>query len=159
MELKAFEEKDYNELYDFMKPIWFETYQSIIPKKQIEYLLDHYFSTDNIANFKLKGYKYYKVLDDGFKGVVVYVENENELYLDKLYFPLIERGKGYAQGVFKELLRLGKDITLNVNQSNERACRCYLKNGFVIDEEQIIELEDGMINKDYRMRLKVSGGN
>ena len=61
--------------------------------------------------------------------------------------------------MFKELLRLGKDITLNVNQSNERACRCYLKNGFVIDEEQIIELEDGMINKDYRMRLKVSGGN
>ncbi|MBR3840238.1 MAG: GNAT family N-acetyltransferase [Erysipelotrichales bacterium] len=154
MELVEFKEVDYQGLYNFMKPIWFETYQSIIPKKQIEYLLDHYFLIENIHNFRTLGYKYYKLVDDGFKGVVVYVEKENEIYLDKLYIPSNERGKGYADFVFKELLKLGKDVTLNVNQSNERACRCYLKNGFIIDEEQIIELEDGMINKDYRMRLK-----
>jgi ribosomal protein S18 acetylase RimI-like enzyme len=51
-------------------------------------------------------------------------------------------------------LKLGRDVTLNVNQGNARAVACYRKNGFIIDEEEIIELGDGMINRDYKMRLK-----
>lgn len=147
-----FTEKDYETLYDFMRPIWLETYGDFLPAEQIEYLLQKYFSLQGLAHFRALGYKYQKIAD---AGVLVTVDRGEEIYLDKLYLSPSQRGHGYAKAVFEALKEAGKDITLNVNQSNERAVRCYLKNGFVIERSTDILLENGMINRDYEMRLHV----
>ena len=153
MKLLPFSEEDFSSLYDFMSPIWHETYRNVIPTRQIDFLLEKYFSADGIAHFRSLGYRYYKLLDDDLCGVVVICEKDGATYLDKLYLPSEKRGKGYASFVFSTLLDMGRDILLNVNQGNARAIACYQKNGFVIEAEERIPLDDGMVNIDYRMRL------
>lgn len=151
MKLELFNSNDYEKLYSFMEPLWLETYKNVIPLKQIYHLLHYYFDVENINEFISKGYTYYNLYDDEFIGVVVIHEMDHEVYLDKLYLVPNKRGMGYPKMVFNELLKKNKPITLNVNQNNERACKCYFKNGFEILEEQIIDLGDGMINKDYKL--------
>jgi len=154
MKLLPFEEQDFAEIYEFMYPLWHDTYGSIIPKEQVDFLLNKYFSEEGLAHFQGIGYSYYKLMDEEKKGVVVICEKDGTTYLDKLYLPHEERGKGYPAFVFSELLKLGRDITLNVNQQNKPAVRCYEKNGFFIEEEETIDLGGGMLNIDYKMRLK-----
>ena len=149
--LKTFDEQDFDGLYAFMFPIWHEVYGAILPREQIDFLLDKYFSKTALTAYRARGYEYFHV---DTVGVLVIEERENEVYLDKLYLLPTARGKGYPQQVFTELLRRKKDILLNVNQANERAVRCYQKNGFVIDETVEIALGNGMINRDYVMRKK-----
>ena len=72
--------------------------------------------------------------------------------MDKLYLLPNARGKGYPAFVFEQLARFGKDITLNVNQANIRAVRCYKKNGFIINEKVAVQLGHGMVNYDFIMR-------
>ena len=82
------------------------------------------------------------------------MEKQTEIYIDKLYLTPAMRGKNYPASVFAELLKKGKDLTLNVNQNNARAVRCYTKNGFEAEEKQEIQLGRGMANYDYFMRKK-----
>ena len=152
MELKDFTPDDFDTLYAFMRPIWLETYGGFLPEKQIDTLLDKYFSKDGIAHFRALGYEYKKVDD---VGVLVFVERALDVYLDKLYLLPTARGKGYPKLVFAELKKRGKPILLNVNQNNARALKCYQKNGFTVVKEEIIDLGNGMQNVDYVLRLSV----
>ena len=117
-----------------------------------EFLLHKYFSPEGLAHFRAQGYRYQKIAD---AGVLVTVERGEDVYVDKLYLLPSHRGHGYAKAVFEQLKTLGKDITLNVNQANERAVKCYLKNGFVVERQVEILLDNGMVNCDYEMRLHV----
>lgn len=157
MQLEAFTKQNFETLYEWMRPLWEETYGKIIPREQIAYLLESYFSPQGIAHYQKEGYRYFRLEDGGTKGVVVFADRDTETYLDKLYLLPEERGKGYARFVFEELKKRGKDVTLNVNRANARAVACYLKNGFQVEREEKIILADGMINLDYRMRLPVQG--
>lgn len=152
MRLEEFEESDFKSIKDFMTPIWYKTY-SFLPKEQVELLIEKYFSDEGLCRYRADGYKYMKLTDGKLVGIAVYCEFSGDTYLDKLYLKEESRGMGYPSFVFSELLRLGRDITLNVNQSNERAVACYKKNGFKIESEETIELGGGMVNRDYRMRL------
>ena len=158
MEIKPFEKEDFSELFNFMKPLWEETYGSILPARQIEFLLDHYFSDEAVSGFIGKGYKYFTLKEENrLCGVTVICDGKDgSVYLDKLYINEDSRGKGYPGKVFGFLLGSGKDVTLNVNQKNARAIKCYKKNGFKVEEEQKIDLGDGMTNVDYFMRLTLS---
>ena len=150
MKLTAFTQKDFENLYDFMKPIWLDTY-SFLPQEQVFFLLEKYFSPSALAQFQTAGYRYYKIDN---VGVLVFVEKEDCIYIDKLYLLPSARGQRYPEFIFQELSAYNKDILLNVNQNNARAVACYLKNGFVIDEKIDIPLGDGMVNCDYVMRRK-----
>lgn len=147
-----FTQDDFAGLYSFMRPIWLETYGGFLPAEQIEFLLQKYFSEDGLKHFLSLGYRYRKIAD---AGVLVTVDRGDTIYIDKLYLSPFQRGHGYAKAVFDELKKAGKDLTLNVNQANERAVKCYLKNGFIIERTTDIVLENGMINRDYEMRLRV----
>ena len=153
MRLKAFDEKDFNMIKEYMTPLWHATYKGIIPDGQIDFLIEKYFSDEGLKHFRSVGYEYFKIIDGTMQGIVVICEKNGTTYLDKLYLGEGSRGKGYPSFVFEELLKLGRDITLNVNQGNTRALRCYEKNGFIVEEEQYIDLGGGMVNVDYRMRL------
>lgn len=151
MKLIPFTHQDYAALRGFMQPLWLETYGSFLPREQILFLLDKYFLPENISRFLKDGYRYFWIDD---VGVLVYVEREKEVYIDKLYLLPAARGHGYAKFVFDQLLRHKKDVTLNVNQSNTRAVACYKKNGFTVDETVAINLRNGMTNHDYVMRKR-----
>ena len=152
MKLTDFNEQDFENLYDFMKPIWLETYGPILPEEQILFLLEKYFSKEGLQKYRALGYQYRKINDDG---VVVFVVRDMEVYMDKLYLLPSARGKRYPAFVFSELAKYGKDILLNANSHNTRAVNCYLKNGFSIEKSEDIDLGNGMINRDFVMRKKI----
>lgn len=154
MELTAFAPEDFTRLYAYMEPLWHKTYSGIIPPEQIDFLLRRYFSDEGIRRCLSEGYSYFKLIDGTLQGVVVICEKDGTTYLDKLYLSESSRGKGYPAFAFSELLKLGRDITLNVNQGNARAVRCYEKNGFFVEETQEIDLGGGMVNRDFKMRLR-----
>lgn len=134
-----------------MSPIWKTTYKGIISDKQIDFLLDKYFKKDNVEKFLQQGYEYFNILNNG---VLIFIEREDDIFLDKLYLNEKIRGQNIPSIVFDFLFSRKKDITLNVNQGNKRAVSCYLKNGFTIEVTHNVILENGMINKDYIMRKK-----
>ena len=156
MQLTPFNENDFNHLQNFMQPLWEETYASILPKAQIAFLVHKYFSQEGIAYFRALGYQYRKIDDIG---VVIFVDKGSHIFMDKLYLLPQARGKNYPAFVFSYLASFGKDVMLNVNQKNERALKCYLKNGFVIEEKKDVDFGDGMVNHDYVMRRKASPAN
>lgn len=152
MQLTAFTKEDFDGLYAFMHPLWHDTYKDILPKPQIDFLLDKYFSQKALEKYKKEGYRYYKIDD---VGVLVFVERDDHVFMDKLYLLPNARGKGYAAFALNFLTTFGKDVQLNVNQANTRAFRCYQKNGFEILEKQEILLGNGMVNYDFAMIRKV----
>ena len=141
MQLIPFSEKDFLSLRDFMYPLWHETYDPILPKAQVDFLIDKYFLYENIKAWQEKGYVYRKIDN---VGVLVYVDKGDCIYIDKLYLVQAARGKNYPTLVFEELSKCNKDLVLNVNRSNARAVNCYLKNGFFVESEQEIRLSDTM---------------
>ena len=151
MQFLPFKNEDYDTMYEFMRPLWLETYGKILPKEQIFFLLDKYFSKDGLAHYRALGYQYRKIDDCG---VCVFIERETDVYLDKLYLLPSARGKGYPQKVFAILQEIGKPITLNVNEANARALACYKKNGFEIVKQELIDLGNGMINRDFILQKR-----
>lgn len=149
MKLIPFTETDFEGLYEFMKPLWLETYSPILPEKQILFLLNKYFSKEGLAEYRGLGYRYFRIEE---AGVLVYVERETDVYMDKLYLLPSARGKGYAAFAFAEMSKLGKPVTLSVNQANTRAMKCYKKNGFSVIKEIAVDLGNGMVNYDYIMQ-------
>lgn len=135
-------------LKSFMRPIWQETY-CFLPKEQVDLLLDKYFNQDSIEKYLALGYEYYNLFG---VGVLVIKENENDVYIDKLYLTKQARGKNYPRKAFEFLDSRGKNLTLNVNRENKRAVSCYLKNGFKIIKEENIDLGNGLVNCDYVMQ-------
>ena len=152
MEIRAFTPQDFAEIYQFMYPLWHETYGEILPKEQIDFLLDKFFSEKGLKEYRAMGYEYFKLGEDG---VLVFVERENETYMDKLYLRPSARGKGYPTQAFAFMAKRGKDLMLSANQANARAIRCYQKNGFVIEKAIDVELGNGMVNHDYILRKKL----
>ena len=156
MKILTFEERDYTSLHAFMQPLWLETYQSILPLEQIEYLVQYYFAPDAIENFRRLGYEYFKLCEDKQTvGVLVFLERDGYVFMDKLYLLPSARGKGYPAHAFAFMHTRKNTIRLNVNQANERAVRCYQKNGFKIILREQIQLGNGMVNHDYIMQKKV----
>ena len=149
MEIRAFTPQDFADIYNFMHPLWHETYGNIIPKEHIDFLLDKFFSESGLKTYRDMGYEYFKLGDDG---VLVFVERENETYMDKLYLRPEARGKGYPAEAFAFMAQRGKDLVLSANRANARAVRCYQKNGFVIEKEVDVDWGNGMINCDYILR-------
>ena len=147
-------EEEKSGLFDFMRPIWEETY-AFLPKEQVTLLLEKYFSPAGLARYGELGYEYFRISDGEHWGVLVIREREDEVYLDKLYFPPSARGRGLAAAAFEFLAKRGKPILLNVNQKNLRAIRCYEKNGFCRVAEERIDLGHGLVNVDFVYRRDV----
>ena len=158
MQLTDFTEQDFGSLYAFMSPLWHEAYGGFLPKAQIDFLLDKYFSQDGLRHYRTLNYQYKNICDEYGKkvGVLVYVERENDTYMDKLYLLPAARGKGYPAFVVHFLCSLGKDVRLSVNQQNKRALKCYQKNGFEIEEKIEIQLGHGMVNYDFILIKRVN---
>jgi diamine N-acetyltransferase len=157
MELIRINKKEELEsLLPFMTPIWKEVYKDVIPDKQIDFLLDKYFSVSHLEEFQKNGYLYFFVMDGVQKaGLTAFKIYPSYIYLDKLYFRKEHRHQHLGSSLFSYLLNTyHKDIVLNVNKNNKNAVAAYLHAGFQIDKEETISLPDGMINHDYVLRKK-----
>ena len=144
------------------KEIWTEHFTAIIGADQVDYMLDKFQSekaiTDQIQN---KGYIYYLIGEGKLAiGYCAIVEEEDALFLSKLYIRKTMRGKGVARKTidFIKIIALERNlgrITLTVNKNNIGPIAAYEKLGFVNTGPVVQEIGGGFIMDDYKMELKL----
>ena len=139
--------------------IWYPTYQEILSKRQIDFMLERMYSVEAIqASMALKS-AFYLLFDDveavGFIGIE---PKEDLLRIEKIYLLPSTQGRGFGKQLIdfaaEEARKLGlSELELNVNRSN-KAYHFYLKQGFRVVEEVDIPYYEFILD-DYIMRKKI----
>ncbi len=142
--------------------IWTEHYTAIIGADQVDYMLDKFQSENAITKqIQNMGYIYYLIkTNKNAIGYFAIIQENEELFLSKLYIQKTMRGKGLARKTIDFIKtialesNLGK-ITLTVNKNNIGPIAAYQKLGFVNTGPVIQDIGGGFIMDDYKLELKL----
>lgn len=161
---KATDENELKNIAFLANEIWHECFTDIISEKQIDYMVDKFQSFSAMKNqVIIQNYTYYSVYDNselcGY--FAVKPENDNRMFLSKLYLKKYSRGKGVArtmlEKVFSEAVGIGKSsVYLTVNKHNMQAISVYKKIGFNIVDSTISDIGEGFVMDDYIMEYNIS---
>ena len=127
-------------------------------------MLDLFYSEEALQeNITNKGHLFILIKEDnnvlGFASFEHNYQNNNITRLHKLYLMPESHGNGMGKLLMKEVVKAAlenqsKAISLNVNKYN-KALHFYLKSGFEIVKEEIIEIGHKFIMDDYVVELKL----
>jgi N-acetylglutamate synthase-like GNAT family acetyltransferase len=141
---------------------WPVAYEDIISKDQLDYMLDLMYSNDSLQNQMTKGHQFYlfEIASNPIGFASVSNEGEYIFKLNKLYvLPSTQKtgaGKALLQKVIEHAkAEHGKQLILQVNKQNT-AKAFYLKQGFTVLREDILELAHGYVMDDYIMGLNLT---
>ena len=151
----------------FAGGLWHDTYDGLLGKPQVEYMMQTVQSEEAIRRqIEEENYIYFFLLAAGARaGYCALKPEEDRLFLSKLYLAAKYRGRGLGQRALAEVAecarRLGlKSVYLTVNKGNERAIRAYERVGFVRTQSLVTDIGAGYVMDDYiyEYTLPVSGG-
>ncbi|WP_312695960.1 MULTISPECIES: GNAT family N-acetyltransferase [Sphingobacterium] len=151
--------EDASLIHDLAHAIWYPTYENILSKKQIDFMLDKMYSVEVLSTAIQNNTAFHLLYEEknavGFIGIVPKGEL---LRIEKIYLLPSTQGKGYGKQLIdyaaQEAKKLGLDtLELNVNRSNN-AYQFYLKQGFEVIQEVDIPYYEFTLD-DYVMRKKL----
>lgn len=156
-------DEELREVADLAAEIWHECFPGIISMEQIEYMIEKFQSYQAMKEqISCQGYSYLDVREDGkLCGYIgVKPEDDERLFLSKLYLRADKRGKGIASAmlnrVFNEARRYGKSkVYLTVNRHNYHAVDVYKKTGFIITSQTVADIGSGFVMDDYIMEYRL----
>jgi len=141
--------------------IWPVTYGSILPPRQIEYMLELIYSEKVLHEQMTTNFEFILVYDGLHPvGFASYSLTEPRLYkLHKIYVLPSQQGKGTGRFIIDELVKSMKTkgattLRLNVNRNNS-AKFFYERLGFAITKEEDIDIGNGYFMNDYVMEKKL----
>ena len=146
---------------DLAYAIWPFDYREILSAEQLNYMLDNFYSIENLENQMDKGQVFELLFEDSnVVGFVAYEINCKEtglLKIHKIYLLPETQGKGFGKFMMDELIKIAKTnhqkgVFLNVNKYN-KAQFFYQKLGFIITKEEVIDIGNNYIMDDYQMEL------
>jgi diamine N-acetyltransferase len=153
--------RDIGIIQSIAKTTWPIAYGDIISKDQLDYMLNLMYSDDSLKKQMEKGHQFYLfyLADSPIAFASVSNEGESIFKLNKLYvLPSTQKtgaGKALLQKVIEHAKsNNGKQIVLQVNKLNI-AKKFYLKQGFTVLREDVLELEHGYVMDDYIMGLNI----
>ncbi len=142
--------------------IWREHYTPIIGSKQVEYMLNKFQSVEAIADQVKHNSEYYSINYNKLLVGYICIKKENDsLFLSKIYVLSNYRGKGIGKTAMHfiesraEALQC-KSITLTVNKYNTNSIASYHKLGFKTIEELVIDIGNGFVMDDYKMKKMIN---
>lgn len=148
-------------IHKLAEATWYPSYQAMLEKEQITYMLDLLYNVPLLESQITTGEQVYLILSEDGKDVAFAAyaprTTDADIYkLHKLYCLPECKGKGYGrtlvETVEKAVLNAGKSIfELNVNRNNP-ALDFYKKSGFEIIYEEDIDIGNGYWMNDYVMR-------
>jgi GNAT superfamily N-acetyltransferase len=154
---------DVEAILQIARETWWPTYEPILGKDQVAYMLDELYSTDKITTqVAEKQQTFLLLIEDGKPvGFAAYSprEEDADIYkLHKLYCLPVTQGKGYGKilinAVADKVKEAGKNtLDLNVNRYN-KAKSFYEKMGFEVIYEEDIPIGSYWMN-DYVMRKEL----
>ncbi len=143
-------------LADTAKTVWHEAYKNIISLNQINYMIEKFQSfTSLVKAINKNKYIYYLVKDDNvIIGYIGLHEEDNKMFLSKLYILKKYRGKQVASKTFEFIEHLSRNrklkaIWLTVNKNNKHAIIVYKHKGFVVTKTQITDIGNGFVMDDF----------
>ena len=146
---------------DLAYAIWPSTYGEILSSEQLNYMLDNFYSLENLENQMNTGQIFELLLEDNnVVGFVAYELNCNEtglLKIHKIYLLPETQGKGFGKFMIDEVIKIAKSnqqkgVFLNVNKYNN-AQFFYEKLGFTITKDEVIDIGNDYVMDDYVMNL------
>ena len=140
------------------KNIWTEHYTPIIGLDQVNYMLEKFQSEIAIQNqINIDNYKYYLIIYENTAiGYLSIKNNDDALFLSKIYIDKSCRGKGFGKIAINFIEEQAKDLNcqtiyLTVNKYNINSIMAYQKIGFIKTEELFIDIGNGYVMDDFRM--------
>ncbi len=145
---------------------WFAHYPGIITHAQIEYMLGMMYSTNRISNEIKEGQIEWLLAHRGI-GIEAFASwgpHSSEKYvarLHKLYAHPQSKGSGFGKALLSEVEKRAtnqgyKSLELNVNRENP-TIEFYIKAGFSIFREDLIDIGEGYEMRDFLMRKSLNG--
>lgn len=152
----------YQEIERLADIIWREHYIPIIGLEQVEYMLDKFQSLPVIAKQVADGVEYHLIKKNSlFVGYVSFYQQEDALFLSKIYVLNQQRGKGVGKAsmqlVFDKAVEYGfKTIRLTVNKYNSNTIAAYKKIGFKQVDSVVADIGGGYVMDDFVMEFTLN---
>jgi GNAT superfamily N-acetyltransferase len=151
---------DVEAILQIAQQTWWPTYEPLLGKEQVAYMLDEIYSQEKITDQVKNNKQTFLLLLDDEQPVAFAAysprEEDPEIYkLHKLYCLPVTQGKGYGKILINEVIDKTKEagkhkLDLNVNRYN-KAKDFYERMGFTIAYEEDIPIGPYWMN-DYVMR-------
>ena len=155
-------EEQIQQLAELASQIWNEYFVKILSDEQITYMIEKFQSVSAITKQIQEGYHYYFIINDieiiGYFGACK--QEDNTMFLSKLYLVKEQRGKGHASQVFrfvqeKALVQGCSSIWLTVNRHNQQAIAVYEHLGMQRIREQVADIGNGFVMDDFVYRFSL----
>jgi RimJ/RimL family protein N-acetyltransferase len=155
MQIISAEKKDAKTISKLAKIIWNEHYSNIVKISLIKYMLKEFQSENAIIKQIENGYKYFLIKENNeYYGYFSFKEEQNKLFLSKLYIVKEARGKGFSRQIIDFLIKEAKfkninSIYLTVNKNNSSTIMIYEKLGFIKKDSIITDIGNGYFMDDF----------
>jgi len=155
------DEKDIPVIQQLANEIWWKHYPPIIGFKQVQYMLDKFYSTSSILDqMKNQNHHFFLIQLNNKNVGFVSISEENKkkkrFFIHKFYILSNKANKGIGTKVFKKLFSIfnPKEVRLTVNRQNYKAINFYFKNKFVIEKVADFDIGNGFYMNDFVMVWK-----
>lgn len=136
---------------------WPSSYEALLGKEQVEYMLDKLYST-SVLEDQMKKQNYFFLALKNYKpvGFCSFSNVGKDVYkLQKLYVLPSQQKTGLGKALLATVETVSKSmgakkLQLNVNRKNV-AKRFYIRNGFIVIKEEDIDIGSGYLMNDYVM--------
>ena len=156
-------EKDVHLIRCLALEIWPKTYAEILPRDQIDYMMNMMYTEEAIRTQMQKDHQFIIVYNEGLPvGFAAYGEIAPSIYkLFKIYVLRSEQGKGKGKFIIQQIIsdiesQGAMTLQLNVNRYN-KAKLFYEKLGFNVVRTEDINIGNGYLMNDYIMEKRLTG--
>lgn len=159
MKLTTITSQQISIVQELAREIWNEHYIKIISQKQIDYMLDLFYSEERIRAEIEEGISWELLMDNETPiGYLVCKIESDRLYISKIYLKAETRGKGFGKLLLNRAIELAKQndknsIYLNVNKYNTDSISFYERMGFVKIDEGVFDIGNGYVMDDFILEL------
>ncbi len=162
--LTPLQRADFAAIAALARRIWLEHYITIISKEQIEYMLAGRFTPEKLSQYLDTDDRWFDVLrvDGEIAGYCSHavLPDAAGMKLEQLYLLPALHGFGFGKRMMVHIeahtRALGRDtLVLQVNKQNTKAASVYLRAGFEVREECVIDIGSGYVMDDFIMAKRV----
>lgn len=155
---------DINTIGYLAQQIWPDTYGSILPDAQLQYMLNLFYSPASLRKQMVDDRHQFVLVEQGEEAIGFAswstTKEAGVFKLHKIYFLTGQQGKGLGRSLLQFIFGSirpegGKVLRLNVNRFN-KARQFYERMGFVVVGEEDVPIGNNYFMNDYIMEANVS---
>jgi diamine N-acetyltransferase len=166
IEIRMAQKEDLKQIRVLALMIFPVTYQGIVEPAQIDYMMDLFYTSENLESQYESGQIFLIIYYDGIpSGYASYtrLNAEGDFKLNKIYLDNRLQGKGLGRILLNDVISRikaagGHNLQLNVNRFN-KAVGFYKNMGFTLKKEELLDIGNGYFMDDYVLELKLSEPN